>query len=91
MGIEVGMFPVTQITLHIFYLAGFHTMKGLDKEGYPSPLDVRPNGGQMYFNMQQHLSCKPYGNPEAIKSNFREPKVNSISHHSVYGTLLNTV
>ena len=47
--------------LHIFYIAGFHTMEGPDKEGHPppSPLDVRLNGGQMYFNMQQHLSYKP--------------------------------
>ena len=52
--------------LHIFYLAGFHIVEGLDKKGYPpSPLDVRPNGGQMYFNMQKHFSYRPYGNPEA--------------------------
>ena len=45
-------------------------MEGPDKEGYPPPpLDVRPNVGEMYFNMQQHLSYKPYGNPEALKSN----------------------
>ena len=77
MGIEVGMFPATQITFlfDIFSISlDFIQWRDLIRKDIPlPPLDVRPNGGQTYFNMQQYLSYKPYGNPEAIKSNFREP------------------